>query len=244
MHLRVHYLHSPRFDGADADRLQTMVEREGHGSISFLEIPDEKAAGLPSESRFTAAMWHRLFLPELLADVPRVLYLDADTVACSSLAPLWRTDLTGHWLGAVTNVFQPNHRARPKLLGLPNREVYFNSGVLLMNLEEMRRDGMTEVLLRLVAERGSEFEWPDQDALNLALGERRLRLHPRWNATNALRHQWSKGTFERWARQRALHFPGIRHFEGPDANKPWHPDCQERQRRRYWTHRRATPFAE
>ena len=99
-------------------------------------------------------------------------------------------------------------------------------------------------LLEVVAERGSEFEWPDQDALNLVLGRRRVRLHPRWNATNALRHDWSKGTFGRFARLRALHRPGIRHFEGPDANKPWHPDCVERQRELYWKHRRSTPFGD
>jgi len=243
LRVHVHYLHSPRFDPADAERLTRMVE-SGGGAITFHTIADESVAPLPSESRFTSAMWHRFFLPELLPDVDRVLYVDADTLVCSSLLPLWRTDIEGHWLAAVTNVFQPNHRARPKSLGLPSRDVYFNSGVLLMNLAEMRRDGITEQLVQIVIERGGEFEWPDQDALNLVLGERRLRLHPRWNATNALRHDWSKGTFSRWERQRALHLPSIRHFEGPDANKPWHPGCAERQRRRYWRHLRATPFGQ
>jgi lipopolysaccharide biosynthesis glycosyltransferase len=172
-----------------------------------------------------------------------VLYLDADTIVCSSLGRLWRTDVNAHLLAAVTNVFQPNHRARPNRLGLPGPEVYFNSGVLLLNLDEMRRHDSTTALLRIVADRGDDFEWPDQDALNLVLGEGRLPLHPRWNATNALRHPWSKGTFPRWERQRALHLPSIRHFEGPDANKPWHPGCVERQRRLYWKHRRATPWS-
>ncbi len=99
-------------------------------------------------------MWHRLFLPELLPAVAACLYLDADTLACDSLEPLWLTDLSGYWLGAVTNVFQPNHRGRPKELGLPSRDVYFNSGVLLMHLEEMRRDDTTAALPKL---------WPSAD---------------------------------------------------------------------------------
>jgi lipopolysaccharide biosynthesis glycosyltransferase len=239
----VHYLHSPGFDAQAAQMLADMVERSD-AAITFHEVAGPRLDALPSQSRFTAAMWHRFFLPELLDKGDKLLYLDADTIVCSSLKPLWRTNLSGYWLGAVTNVFQPNHRARPKSLGLPSRDVYFNSGVLLMNLAEMRRDRITDRLLALVAERGKEFEWPDQDALNLVLGERRLRLHPRWNATNALRQEWSKGTFERWERQRALHLPSIRHFEGPDANKPWHPNCAERQRKLYWKHRHATPFHE
>ena len=63
-------------------------------------------------------MWYRIFLPELLPDVDRVLYLDADTIAVDSLAPLWEIDLDDSYLGAVTNVFQANHVHRPAELGL------------------------------------------------------------------------------------------------------------------------------
>ena len=77
---------------------------------------------------FTSAMWLRIFLPELMPDADKVLYLDADTLAVDSLAPLWDTDLSGHALGAVTNVFQHNHVQRPAELGLSGPEVYFNSG--------------------------------------------------------------------------------------------------------------------
>ena len=61
-----------------------------------------------------------------------VLGAGAGWVVCSSLArwianvepvtPLWEVDLSGHWVGAVTNVFQENHRWRPSELGLAGRE--------------------------------------------------------------------------------------------------------------------------
>lgn len=235
--VHVHFLADERLGAERRALLRELVEALG-ARIEFLDAPPAIHA-LPSDERFTSAIWHRIFLPDLLPGLDRVLYLDADVIACGNLTPLWETDLDGYWLGAVTNVFQPNHIWRPKELGLPNREVYFNSGVLLMNLAEMRRDRKTEELLELVAARGAEFEWPDQDALNIALGQRRLRLHPRWNATNALRHEWSKGTFPRLARARARVRPGLRHFEGPGANKPWDPDCVEPQRARYRQHLEA-----
>jgi lipopolysaccharide biosynthesis glycosyltransferase len=224
--------------GAEARRsLSEMAGRLG-ARLDFLEAPPE-IASLPSDERFTSAIWHRIFLPDLVPQVDRVLYLDADVIACRDLAPLWNMDLGDNWLGAVTNVFQPNHRARPRELGLAGTEAYFNSGVLLMNLEAMRRDGKTQELLDLVAARGGEFEWPDQDALNIALGSRRVRLDPRWNATNALWKDWAKqqvGPRRRWL---AKLRPALRHFEGPGANKPWHPDCAEPHRELYWKHRRA-----
>jgi lipopolysaccharide biosynthesis glycosyltransferase len=235
--VHVHLLADERLGPDRRGALRDMVESMG-GRIDFLDAPPE-IDPLPSSERFTSAIWHRIFLPDLLPALDRVLYLDADVIACADLAPLWEIDLADHWLAAVTNVFQPNHRRRPRNLGLESRRDYFNSGVLLMNLAQMRRDGKTAELLELVAARGAEFEWPDQDALNIGLGARRLRLHPRWNAMNSLWQRWSLGQLNPVAHWRARRSPGIRHFEGPGANKPWHPDCSEPLREVYWQHRDA-----
>ena len=234
--VHVHLLADERLGPDHRNTLRGMVGSHG-GRIDFLDAPPE-IESLPSSERFTSAIWHRIFLPNLLPGLDRILYLDADVIACHDLRPLWDVDLDGYWLAAVDNVFQPNHRRRPGNLGLERKD-YFNSGVLLMNLAEMRRDRKTADLLELVAARGSEFEWPDQDALNVGLGARRLRLHPRWNATNALWQRWSYGQLNPVAHWRARRNPGLRHFEGPGANKPWHPDCPHPMRELYHEHRRA-----
>lgn len=235
--LHVHFLADERLGSDRRAALRDMVESHG-GRIDFLDAPPELAS-LPSDERFTSAIWHRIFLPDLLPGVDKVLYLDADVIACGDLRPLWGIDLEGHWVAAATNIFQPDHRRRPTNLGLPSRKDYFNSGVLLLNLAEMRRDAKTAELLELVAARGPEFEWPDQDALNIGLGARRLRLHPRWNAMNALWQPWARGQLSPIAQWRAKRNPALRHFEGPGANKPWHPDCREPLRELYDVHRRA-----
>ncbi|MGZ4201446.1 MAG: glycosyltransferase family 8 protein [Thermoleophilaceae bacterium] len=241
--VRVHFLHGPGFPGRHQLLLAEMVERAG-ASISFIEIADREVAGMPSVDQFTKAMWYRIFLPELLPDVDRVLYLDSDTIACDSIAPLWETPLDGCWLAAVTNVFQPNHFHRPARLGLPGPRVYFNSGVLLMNLREMRRDACTEALVRFARSHTiEEIEWPDQDTLNVVLGPRRLPLHPRWNCMNSvLNFPSAPAVFGSTAVRQARRVPGIRHFEGPGDNKPWHPDCRQELREVYLRHRRATPW--
>ena len=237
----VHYLHGPRLGSRAAARLARMVGEAG-GSIAFHRVEDRAVAGLPAAHRFTPAMWYRLFLPELLADVERVLYLDVDTLALAPLEPLWRTDLSGHWVGAVTNVFEPWSAGRPAELGLAP-DAYFNSGVLLLNLAEMRRDGRGEALRAVVRERGDELLWPDQDALNLVLGERRLALHPRWNCMNSvMSFAWSDEVFGEEAVREARDRPGIRHFEGPDDNKPWHRRCAAPGRAEWRAVRRRTPW--
>src|SRR3989442_9584076 len=108
-------------------------------------------------------MWYRLFLPELLPEVDRILYLDIDTIVADSLTPLLELDLSSFYVGAVTNVFQPNHVRRPAALGLAGPEVYFNSGVLLFNLGEMRRADTSAACRSYAMENAERIEWPDQD---------------------------------------------------------------------------------
>ena len=236
--LHVHYLHGPSFPARSIERLRGMLDRLGAGSTFHLIAP-ERVAGLPVVSMFTAAMWYRIFLPELVPESDRVLYLDVDTIAVDSLEPLWATDLGDHYLGAVTNVFMPHHMQRPASLGL-TRETYFNSGVLLLNLDAMRRDGCTQALRDYAVERGEAIAWPDQDALNAVLGARRLALHPRWNCMNSLRFDWATKVFDADVVAEALARPGIRHFEGPGDNKPWHYGAPRADRDLYLAHRRET----
>jgi lipopolysaccharide biosynthesis glycosyltransferase len=239
--VHVHYLHGPGFPQSSADAIARMLDDLGV-EVSFVEVGPELTAGLPVVAEFTVAMWFRIFLPDLLPDADRVLYLDVDTIVTDSLAPLVELDLDGHYLGAVTNVFQQNHMHRPRDLGLAGPEVYFNSGVLLMNLEEMRRDRSAAALRDYAIENGDRIEWPDQDALNVVLGGKRLPLEPRWNVMNSLRFPWSADVFGADAVEDALRRPAIRHFEGPGHNKPWHYMCARDARKLYRRHRRATPW--
>lgn len=240
--LHVHYLHGPDYPRRARERIGEWVAREG-ASIEFTEIPDEDLDGLPTKGFTRKATWYRIFLPQLRPDVDRMLYLDSDLIVTDTLAPLWDLDLTGHWLAAVTNVFQHNHTHRPAELGLAGVHVYFNAGVLLMNLEEMRRNECTARLLEYAREDPERIAWRDQDALNVVLGERRLPLHPRWNLMNAFFvFDYADEAFPPGQLAEAKADPAIRHFEGPEQNKPWHYLCERELRDLYAEHRRATPW--
>jgi lipopolysaccharide biosynthesis glycosyltransferase len=248
--VHVHYLHGPGFPADDAELLRGMVEAAG-GRLSFLEIADDRVSGLPAldprtapaRERISATMWYRIFLPELLPDVERVLYLDVDTIVAAPLGPLWETDLSDHYVAAVSNVFQLDHLPRLSELGIDDPRDYFNSGVVLFNLERMRRDGATEQLRRYGRAHRDAPWWPDQDALNLVLGSRRVPLHPRWNCMNSvMEFPWSSYVFGLRAVAEAREAPAIRHFEGPARNKPWHYLCPTEMRGPYLAHRRHTPW--
>jgi lipopolysaccharide biosynthesis glycosyltransferase len=241
--VRIHYLHGPRFPDRSAQLIREMVERGG-AAISFWEIADERIAGLPEMEFVTSPMWYRIFLPELLPDVDRVLYLDVDTIALDSLEPLWETDLAASYIAAVTNVFyMRSHAQRALDLGIEPAD-YFNSGVVLMNLELMRRDDSSSALFEYARAHAAELAWPDQDALNVVLGKRRFALHPRWNCMNSvLLFPWAADVLGAEAVDEARANPAIRHFEGPTINKPWHDESQSPMRDVYFAQRRQTPFS-
>lgn len=239
--LHVHYLHGPDLP-AGVRRLLAGMVNNAHTALTLLEVGDERIAGLPEMDSIPATMWYRTFLPELLPDVAAVLYLDGDTIAVDSLEPLWSTDLTAHHVAAVTNVWEWWNAAYPASLGLTRPERYFNSGVLLMNLERMRRDDVTADLIAFARTR-EHLPWGDQDALNVVLEDRRLELRPRWNVMNSvLEFPETPDIFGAEAAAEARRAPGIRHFEGPGRNKPWHYLCNRSGREDYMRHRRATPW--
>jgi lipopolysaccharide biosynthesis glycosyltransferase len=239
--VHIHFMPGPDIEPARLDLLAEMVSRSG-GDVSFLSIPRERLAGLPTRGFTREATWYRIFLPELLPDVRRVVYLDADLLVLDSLVELFDTDLGKNWIGAVTNVFQWNHVDRPAELGLAGTHVYFNAGVLLMDLERMRKDRRTEALLQFGIANADTIEWRDQDALNVVLGKRRLALHPRWNVMNSFRWDAAVDVFGEEALREARSRPAIRHFEGPEENKPWHYLCRRELREHYMLHRRQTPW--
>lgn len=240
--VHAHVLHPPELDGAALERLVSMADGESL-TITPHAVAARRVAGLPAWGRIPQTMWFRILLPELLPDADRVLYLDADVLVVDSLAPLWASDLTGSWVAAVTNVPERHMLGHATQVGLPDPRGYFNSGVLLLNLAAMRRDGRTAALLACAREQADRLLWPDQDALNLVLGPRRRALHPRWNLMNSIRRfPWADELLDPTERSDAIRRPAIVHFEGPAENKPWHVLCDHPYRERYAECRRRTPW--
>jgi lipopolysaccharide biosynthesis glycosyltransferase len=239
--IRVHLLHPPEFSPTAIREIAAMVEGMG-GSAAFHAIDGDAVRGLPSMGRISRVMWYRLLLPELLPYVDRVLYLDCDTLVLDRLAPLWQVEMSDSPLAAVSNVFPMDLRQRPQQLGLGELG-YFNSGVLLMNLDLWRARSYGEQISRLAREDPGRLIFPDQDALNIVLGDERVNLHPRWNAQNSVFYfPWAVEVFGEKMVTEARSAPAIVHFEGPAYAKPWHYGSTHPYQQSYLEHRAQTPW--
>jgi len=236
-----HLLHPPEVPVASRQRLRRMVEDAG-SRIEFHEILHDSVRGLPSMGRISQVMWYRLLLPEILPDTARVLYLDCDTLVLDSVRPLWEIDLGDSEVAAVGNVFPPDLLHRTEELGLTEHG-YFNSGVLLMNLDAWRSSSCAGRIASLARDHPELIIFPDQDALNIVLAATRTPLHPRWNCQNSFfGYPWAREVLGADAVDEALKNPAIVHFEGPEAVKPWHYRAPHPYQQAYLSFRAQTPW--
>lgn len=198
-------------------------------TVQFIDVSGfASPLAFKTTDRWPLVAWSRIFLPDLLPEEKRVIYCDIDTLACRDLAELYAVDLHGKALGAVLEHYShPGSHFNERLNIPPEDPGYFNSGVLLMDLDRFRELDLTGRIVRYAAEHHDALTCPDQDALNGALSDEVMPLHPRWNwhdglTRNILRSDPDKKLW-RGARPveavEAALCPGILHYMGP--HKPW-----------------------
>jgi lipopolysaccharide biosynthesis glycosyltransferase len=173
----------------------------------------------------TLSTMDRLLLPELLADLRRITYVDVDALVLGDVAELAATDLSGGPVAARPSFYAgflywwkaaqllPPGRAdelRRRMTQHSLADTAFNAGILVLDLHRMREEGFTAQALAM-AER---FGFNDQDVLMAYTHGRRVPLDPRWNA---------------WPLMERCDDPMIIHFVG--AAKPWDPLLTPEQHR-------------
>ena len=90
-----------------------------------------------------------------LLKVNKVIHMDADTIICDSLEPLWKTDVTGKWVAACPEYTGKYHPFGP---------TYYNMGVALINLQQIRKDGIEPEMVSYL--NNVPQPYADQDAWN------------------------------------------------------------------------------
>jgi UDP-D-galactose:(glucosyl)LPS alpha-1,3-D-galactosyltransferase len=173
--------------GLDSGERRQILLRAGRLNLSVdLRQSPPMTARFPVSGWVSDAVYLRLALPDLVPDAPVVLYLDTDTLVVGDLRPLLRQPLHGAALAAVRDPQNPTVGAGIALpgwrhIGVPHGREYFNSGVMLINLREAARAGVFERARQFLTEHPEHVRLWDQDALNVAVEDRWLRLDRRWN---------------------------------------------------------------
>lgn len=214
-------------------------------SVSFIQINPELLEGFPVYGHVTVATYFRLLLPAILPwGMQKVIFMDCDMIVTDSLGPLWDFPLEGRPLAAVTDRSQEENCQR---VGLGEGHRYFNAGVLLIDLEQWRRQDVLGRGLAFAAANPHRIEYWDQDVLNHLFEGQWRPIDPKWNA---LPHIWGLNPQigddlsaldeqERAAREH----PAVVHFAGAGRTKPWNHHCRHPWKTRYREVQRRTPWS-
>ena len=157
----------------------------GRIQLEFVKVDPkifDKATLGPGQSHMA---YCRILLPHLL-DVPRLIYLDCDVLVFRDLSHLFDLQLSpGKLVAAVrdseTLSLADDSVALAEAMQLPAEGAYFNSGVMLMNLDELRRQHFFESAVDFLNRWSGKYRFWDQSAINFLLHRQIDDLPEHWN---------------------------------------------------------------
>jgi lipopolysaccharide biosynthesis glycosyltransferase len=129
------------------------------------------------KTQFTYMALLRVCYAKLLPETGKVLQLDVDTVVVDDVGPLWEMDMGEAWFAAVREParYVNGHRTDYKPWG----EGYYNIGVAMFNLDQIRRDRIDDFLIHVL---NTEYlRYIDQDAWDKYGNTRCIDLPTRYN---------------------------------------------------------------
>ncbi|HJB34843.1 MAG TPA: glycosyltransferase family 8 protein [Candidatus Blautia merdipullorum] len=173
--VELYLLHS-KLQEKELEPLEKQCGRLGYKFFP-VKIEDSWFSQAPVTKQYPREMYYRLLAPCFLPQkLHRILYLDPDILVINSLKPLWETDMKGRLFAAAAHTGKTNLANNINQVRLGTTHKYFNSGVLLINLDQGRKEILPEEIFRYAGEHAKELLLPDQDILNAVFGSRTLEL--------------------------------------------------------------------
>lgn len=193
----------------------------------------------------------RLFIGSMLPDsASKCLYLDCDIIICDELADLWYSDMGEHTIAAVQDTVNATTK---NSVGLHSSERYFNSGVLLINLEKWRDNNTEQACLDFIKQHHGSVTHHDQGVLNglfhqdvsiLPLKYNVMTIHYIMDRDRILKYFHEESPFyseDEITQAKAQ--PIVLHYTPSFTSRPWVKTCRHPLKKLYWDAVAKTPWA-
>lgn len=208
------YLLYNQLSGKHISELKNHVAQKCHGTLYPILADVSLFSDAPLQKYWSIEMYFRLLACELLPpDLERILWLDGDIIVNRSIEEFYKQDLQGCLISAC----QGCNDSGILRLGLPFNHLYFNSGVILFDLQKCRSVFTLSSILDTIGTYKEKLKAPDQDILNiLCQGQVKYAPSDIYNNECFGNHVFSPQKMK-ILKSKAC----IIHFDGP--MKPWNP---------------------
>jgi len=151
--------------------------------IQIISMGD-KYEKLSTGRRWATPTYYRFSIP-WITKKKKAIYLDSDLLIRKDIKNLFDIDLEGYCYAAVVDGSANEKHILPNLKGNITIEKgnYYNSGVLLLNCDKIRKEmpaTFANLLLKHQKEKDS-YRFLDQDILNIACHNKIKKLPPKYN---------------------------------------------------------------
>jgi lipopolysaccharide biosynthesis glycosyltransferase len=153
--------------------------------LEFVPIDESIFSGATLGPGRSHMAYSRILLSHLL-DVPRLIYLDCDVLVFRDLSELFDIELSlRKILAAVPDSETPtlgdDSYTLAGAMNLPDDGRYFNSGVMLLNLDELRKQNFANQSFEFFENNRGQYRLHDQSAINFLLHGQIAELPEYWN---------------------------------------------------------------
>ena len=141
-----------------------------HSIITMIELDNDtfKSCPIKEKDPVSIVAYYRLVLPFVLPiEIQKVLYLDVDIIVDKQIDTLYNTDVNNVALAACIDYYLSEEILVTKID--KDKKNYFNSGVLLINLDYWRHHQIAEQCFDFIEKNPDKLLFWDQDALNAIL---------------------------------------------------------------------------
>lgn len=214
------YLFYNNIKDENIEIIRRQVERKDNNFYP-IKIDSSKLKEAPTTNRYPLEMYYRLLAVEFLPDkLDRILYLDPDMIIRGNLNELYNMDMRDNLFAAATHVeSKAINKINQIRLNAEEGFSYINTGVLLMNLDRLRKEQNIEDVFNYIEKNKNVLLLPDQDVIYGLYGDRILTINPYiYNMTERLYllRPSSEVWFNlEWVKENSK----IIHYCG--KNKPW-----------------------
>ncbi len=125
----------------------------------------------PSNAHFSVDMYLRLFAFDLLPNIDKALYLDADIIVNMDIRKLFNINIDNKLVAAVEDYGVAFDYKENSNYWIKKNRTYLNSGVILFNLDLFRKKINKKTIVDTIVQYKNKLLYPDQDVLNLILSD-------------------------------------------------------------------------
>lgn len=202
------------------EKILASLKKFSNQEIKFYQIDKSVFKNSQKILHINEMSYFRILLPKILTKLEKVLYLDSDLLIFKDVAEIFKINLKENEFLAASQIFHPNYQKVLSKQFKASLFLCFNAGVLLMNLQAMKKDNSTKKLMDFSRINASKLLAADQDVFNIVMANQIKKLDSAWNVGSyvfyAKDHSYCQLNVKKF--EQLKHDPGIIHFDGA---KPW-----------------------